>query len=131
MGQSEDAERRVRLGQGRAAREIIPVTGDPIPLGSLQRITALKSPHQLVGAVYCAIRLALIFAGMRKHHDDHQVDFDDRLTITIDRTADLLDVGRSTVYELLRAGKLKGIKFGRAHRVVVQSIRDLVAKSCP
>lgn len=66
---------------------------------------------------------------MRKRHDDHQVDLDDRLTVTIDRTAELLDVGRSTVYELLRAGKLKSIKFGRAHRVVVQSIRDLVAKS--
>jgi hypothetical protein len=35
----------------------------------------------------------------------------------------------STVYELLRAGKLKSIRLGRAHRVVVQSIRDLVAKS--
>ena len=38
-------------------------------------------------------------------------------------------VGRSTVYELLRTGKLKGVKFGRAHRVVVQSIRDLVEES--
>ncbi len=83
----------------------------------------------MVGVVYCAIRLALIFAGMRKPHDNHQVDLDDRLTITIDRTADLLDVGRSTIYELLRTGKLKGIKFGRAHRVVVRSIRDLVANS--
>jgi excisionase family DNA binding protein len=66
---------------------------------------------------------------MRKPHDHRPVDLDDRLTVTIDRTAALLDVGRSTVYELLRAGKLKGIKFGRAHRVIVQSIRDLVAKS--
>ena len=66
---------------------------------------------------------------MRKPYDHRPVDLDDRLTVTIDRTAALLDVGRSTVYELLRAGKLKGIKFGRAHRVVVQSIRDLVAKS--
>jgi len=57
------------------------------------------------------------------------IDPDDRLTITIARTAHLLDVGRSTVYELLRTGKLKGVKFGRAHRVVVQSIRDLVEES--
>jgi excisionase family DNA binding protein len=56
-------------------------------------------------------------------------DLDDRLTVTIDRTAHVLDVGRSTVYELLHAGKLKGVKFGRAHRVVVQSIRDLVENS--
>jgi excisionase family DNA binding protein len=40
-----------------------------------------------------------------------------RLTVTIERTADVLDVGRSAVYELLRAGKLKGVKYGRAHRV--------------
>jgi excisionase family DNA binding protein len=66
---------------------------------------------------------------MPKRRDAHLVDLDDRLTVTIERTADVLDVGRSTVYELLRAGKLKGVKFGRAHRVVVQSIRDLVAKS--
>ncbi len=58
-----------------------------------------------------------------------QVALEDRLTLTIDRTAEVLDVGRSTVYELLRAGKLKSVKFGRAHRVVVQSIRDLIAKS--
>jgi len=69
------------------------------------------------------------FIAMPKRRDAHLVDLDDRLTVTIERTADVLDVGRSTVYELLRAGKLKGVKFGRAHRVVVQSIRDLVAKS--
>ena len=66
---------------------------------------------------------------MRKRRGVHPIDLDDRLTVTIDRTADVLDVGRSTVYELLRAGKLKGVKFGRAHRVVVQSIRDLVEES--
>jgi excisionase family DNA binding protein len=69
------------------------------------------------------------FARMRKCRDVQLADLDNRLTVTIDRTADVLDVGRSTVYELLRAGKLKGVKFGRAHRVVVQSIRDLVADS--
>jgi excisionase family DNA binding protein len=66
---------------------------------------------------------------MRKRRDVELVDLDDRLTVTIQRTADVLDIGRSTVYELLRAGKLKGVKFGRAHRIVVQSIRDLVAES--
>lgn len=64
---------------------------------------------------------------MRKRR---QVQFalDDRLTVNIDRTAEVLDVGRSTVYELLRAGKLRSVKFGRARRVVVQSIRDLIAQ---
>ena len=66
---------------------------------------------------------------MRKRRGVELVDLDDRLTVTIQRTADVLDIGRSTVYELLRAGKLKGVKFGRAHRIVVQSIRDLVAES--
>ncbi len=68
------------------------------------------------------------FRLMRKRRGA-QVALEDRLTLTIDRTAEVLDVGRSTVYELLRAGKLKSVKFGRAHRVVVQSIRDLIAKS--
>lgn len=66
---------------------------------------------------------------MRKRRDAHLVELDDRLAVTIERAADVLDVGRSTIYELLRSGKLKGIKLGRAHRVVVQSIRDLIAKS--
>ena len=70
-----------------------------------------------------------IFAIMRKRRDAHLVELDDRLAVTIERAADVLDVGRSTVYELLRTGKLKGIKLGRAHRVVVQSIRDLIANS--
>ena len=65
---------------------------------------------------------------MRKRRDG-QFALDDRLTVTIERTAELLEVGRSTIYDLLRTGKLKGVKFGRAHRVVVQSIRDLIAKS--
>jgi excisionase family DNA binding protein len=60
---------------------------------------------------------------MRKLPDVQLIDLDDRLTVTIDRTAHLLDVGRSTVYELLRAGKLKGVKFGRAHRVVCSDAR--------
>jgi excisionase family DNA binding protein len=68
------------------------------------------------------------FAGMRKRRDG-QFALDDHLTVTIDRTAEVLDVGRSTVYELLHAGKLKSVKFGRAHRVVVQSIHDLIANS--
>jgi excisionase family DNA binding protein len=66
---------------------------------------------------------------MSKCRGVHLIDLDDRLTVTIDRTAQLLDVGRSTVYELLRAGKLKRVKFGRAHRVVMQSIRDLVEEA--
>jgi len=55
----------------------------------------------------------------------HLIDLDDRLTVTIERT----DVGRSTVCELPRGGKLKGGKVRRAHRIVVQSIRDLIAES--
>ena len=65
---------------------------------------------------------------MRNRPGAH-ANLEDRLTVTIGRTAEVLDVGRSTVYELLRSGRLTGVKFGRAHRVVVQSIRDLVAQS--
>ena len=99
----------------------------------LDHLLAQKSPRQnhrtnlLVRSIAQSERR--YFGSMRKRRDVDPVDLDDRLTVTIQRTADVLDIGRSTVYELLRAGKLKGVKFGRAHRIVVQSIRDLVAES--
>jgi excisionase family DNA binding protein len=72
-----------------------------------------------------------MYACMRNHRHVQLPDLDDRLTATIRRTADMLDIGRSTVYELLRVGKLKSVKFGRARRVIVQSIRDLIAETSP
>ena len=59
LGPERYAERRVRLGQGRAAREIIPVTGDPIPLGSgcknhRTQITAPVGRRRLLRDSACA-----------------------------------------------------------------------------
>lgn len=80
--------------------------------------TKITAPVLVVRTVSRIARVH--FCIMRKRRDAHLVDLDDRLAVTIERAADVLDVGRSTVYELLRTGKLKGIKLGRAHRVVVQ-----------
>jgi excisionase family DNA binding protein len=92
-----------------------------------------KSPHLNQRSKFCGALnepgCCSYLVSMRKRRDVHPIDLEDRLTVTIERTAEVLDVGRSTVYQLLRSGKLRGVKFGRAHRVVVQSIHDLVAKS--
>lgn len=50
---------------------------------------------------------------------------DDRECVSVRTTAEILQCGRSTVYELLRAGKLKSVKIGRLRRVTLKSIRKL------
>jgi excisionase family DNA binding protein len=68
-----------------------------------------------------------MFVGMRKHIAVTDPQLNDRIAVSIDRAADILDIGRSSIYALLRDGKLKSIRFGSAHRVTMKSIRDLVA----
>ncbi|HUY32856.1 MAG TPA: helix-turn-helix domain-containing protein [Pirellulales bacterium] len=41
--------------------------------------------------------------------------------------AEHMSVSRSTVYELMETGQLKWVKIGRARRIPIQAIRDLVA----
>ena len=64
-------------------------------------------------------RIALIFAGMRKRCDVHPFALDDRLTATINRTAEVLDVGR----RLIRISDADGAAF-------LDDIRDDIALSC-
>jgi excisionase family DNA binding protein len=64
---------------------------------------------------------------MRKHIETTSPELNDRVLVTIDRAADILALGRSSIYALLREGRLKSIRFGSAHRVTMASIRDLVA----
>jgi excisionase family DNA binding protein len=39
------------------------------------------------------------------------------LVLTVEETADLLKVGRTTVYDLLKTGKLRSIMIGRLRRI--------------
>jgi excisionase family DNA binding protein len=55
----------------------------------------------------------------------------ERLARSIRNTATLLDCGRTTVYELLKAGKLKAVKLGGRTLVLDASIRVLLASLPP
>ncbi len=51
-----------------------------------------------------------------------------RRLLTIVETAEVLAVGRTTVYELIAHGELEVVHIGRCARVPVASIDDLVAQ---
>ncbi|HVM78292.1 MAG TPA: helix-turn-helix domain-containing protein [Stellaceae bacterium] len=48
-----------------------------------------------------------------------------RLAYTIDETAEALKLGRTSVYNLVREGKLRALKFGRATRIPIEDVRRL------
>jgi excisionase family DNA binding protein len=68
-----------------------------------------------------------MFIRMRKHIEVTDPQLNDRIAVTIDRAADILDLGRSSIYSLLREGRLKSIRIGNARRIPMQSIRELIA----
>lgn len=68
-----------------------------------------------------------MFADMRKRIETTAPELNDRIAVSIDRAADILDLGRSSIYELLGKGQLKSAHFGRSRRVTMESIRQLVA----
>lgn len=48
------------------------------------------------------------------------------LILSVYDAADLLGVHRNTIMRMLRDGRLKGVKVGRAWRIKKQAIRDLL-----
>jgi excisionase family DNA binding protein len=48
----------------------------------------------------------------------------DRVFLTCEEAADVLHIGRSKVFELIRSGELVSIKIGRLRRVPVHAIQD-------
>lgn len=48
------------------------------------------------------------------------------LVMPINEACTALSVGRSTIYNLMAAGKLKIVKIGRSTRITTESIRALV-----
>ena len=48
--------------------------------------------------------------------------------LNIDQFCELLDVGKSTGYNLLKSGKIKGFKIGKVWKVPVRSIEEFVLK---
>lgn len=45
---------------------------------------------------------------------------------TLDEVADILGVGRRTVYNYVRANQIKAVKIGRAWRVTDKALADFV-----
>ena len=50
-----------------------------------------------------------------------------RLLLTPEQAADALGLGRSSVYELMRARRLRSVKVGRSRRVPYESLLDFVS----
>lgn len=48
--------------------------------------------------------------------------------LTVDEVAEVLYLGKNTVYDLLRSGELKGIRFGRVWRVPKESINEMITR---
>lgn len=53
-------------------------------------------------------------------------DYFEKELLTVDEVAEILYLGKNTVYELLRSGELKGIKFGRVWRIPRNSIKIMI-----
>lgn len=51
---------------------------------------------------------------------------DDCLTVRIPQAAQLLGIGRSTVYELINRGELKTIKIGRSTLIPMADLRAFI-----
>jgi excisionase family DNA binding protein len=62
----------------------------------------------------------------RGKHSRNNVPVDGALVATIDQAAVMLQLGRVSIYKLLRAGELESRMFGRARRITRASIDRLV-----
>lgn len=60
---------------------------------------------------------------MRRHVEHHH-----RMLITPEEAAQILGIGRTAVYELIRKKLLKSVKIGRTRRVVVASLNEYVLR---
>jgi excisionase family DNA binding protein len=54
------------------------------------------------------------------------MDINQPLTLTVEQTAKLLGIGRSTAYELVRTGDIPSLRLGRRIVVPRQSLADLL-----
>ena len=52
----------------------------------------------------------------------------DRLLLTPEDAADVLGVGRTKLYELLRVGAIESVRIGRARRVPADALHDNVTR---
>ncbi|MBW8482265.1 helix-turn-helix domain-containing protein [Actinomadura parmotrematis] len=48
-------------------------------------------------------------------------------TYTVEQVGETLQIGRDTVYQLIRTGRLRSIKIGKLRRITDQQLADFVA----
>jgi excisionase family DNA binding protein len=61
--------------------------------------------------------------------DGHCGQFaESRLLLTVEAAAELLSVGRTTVYELVATGELASVKIGRSRRIPYQALCRFIAR---
>lgn len=51
-----------------------------------------------------------------------------RLLLTPEDAAEIIGVGRTKLYELLRSGAIESVRIGRARRIPVDALDDYVAR---
>lgn len=52
----------------------------------------------------------------------------EQLLLAPKRAGEVLDLGKTKVFELIAAGELETVRIGRARRVVAESLTDYVAR---
>jgi len=50
--------------------------------------------------------------------------------LTVEETAELLYVGRNTIYALLGSGELKGFRIGRTWKIPRDAISEFIMRKC-
>jgi excisionase family DNA binding protein len=70
-------------------------------------------------------------AGFEHQIVDVTVQPDERLLLSVDEAAHRLSIGRSLLYELLAAGEIRSIHFGRLRRVPIAALTDYINRQAP
>lgn len=52
----------------------------------------------------------------------------DKLLLTAEEAAELVGVGRTKVYELLRVGHIESVRIGRCRRIPLRAVHEYVAR---
>ena len=54
----------------------------------------------------------------------------DPICVRVNDAARMIGVGRTKLYELIAAGEIETVKLGRATRVTIASLNDLIKRRC-
>ncbi|GMN02800.1 helix-turn-helix domain-containing protein [Erythrobacter sp. MTPC3] len=59
---------------------------------------------------------------------NHHQYTSDTICVKINDAAQMIGVGRTKLYELIAAGEVETVKFGKSTRVVTASLHDLIRR---